>query len=91
MLLAVVWAAGTLNFFIPRLAPKNPIAEKLTQMAGMRGLRHQVLQFAHEPFVSFYGIGFDICLHGLIWAEFLRQKHMGERGVNGIVHPSQGL
>lgn len=37
-LLAVVWAAATLNFFLPQLAPKNPITEKLTQLAETSGV-----------------------------------------------------
>ncbi|MBV8578685.1 MAG: hypothetical protein JOZ58_27085, partial [Acetobacteraceae bacterium] len=29
MLVAVVWLAGTLDFFIPKLAPGNPIEDKM--------------------------------------------------------------
>ena len=29
MFVAVIWVASTLNFFVPRLAPGNPIEEKM--------------------------------------------------------------
>ncbi len=29
LLILVVWVAGTINFFVPRLAPRNPIEDKL--------------------------------------------------------------
>lgn len=38
MLLAVIWAAATLNFFLPQLAPKNPITEKLTVLSETSGI-----------------------------------------------------
>lgn len=41
MLLAVIWAAATLNFFLPQLAPKNPITEKLTVLAETSGVSGQ--------------------------------------------------
>ncbi len=56
MLLAVVWAAGTLNFFIPRLAPKNPIAEKLTQMAGTSGVDPTKIQEMSDAFNAKFGL-----------------------------------
>jgi peptide/nickel transport system permease protein len=56
MVLAVVWAAGTLNFFIPRMAPKNPIAEKLTQMAGTSGVDPTKIQEMSEAFGAKFGL-----------------------------------
>jgi len=37
MLLAVVVAAATLNFVLPKLAPKNPVETKLLEMAAQGG------------------------------------------------------
>jgi len=37
MFVAVIWAASTLNFFVPRLAPRNPIEEKLLAQQEMGG------------------------------------------------------
>jgi peptide/nickel transport system permease protein len=38
MFVAVVWVASTLNFFVPRLAPGNPIENKmLAQVDGRAG------------------------------------------------------
>ncbi len=56
MVLAVVWAAGTLNFFIPRIAPKNPIAEKLTQMAGTSGVDPTKIQEMTAAFNARFGL-----------------------------------
>lgn len=56
MVLAVVWAAGTLNFFIPRIAPKNPIAEKLTQMAGTSGVDPAKIAEMAQAFNARFGL-----------------------------------
>jgi peptide/nickel transport system permease protein len=52
----VIWAAGTLNFFIPRIAPKNPIAEKLTQLAGTSGVDPAKIQEMSEAFSAKFGL-----------------------------------
>jgi peptide/nickel transport system permease protein len=36
-LLVVVWAAASVNFLIPRMADRNPIVERLSQMASQGG------------------------------------------------------
>lgn len=56
MVVAVVWAAATLNFFIPRIAPKNPIAEKLTQLAGTSGVDPTKIQEMSEAFGARFGL-----------------------------------
>jgi peptide/nickel transport system permease protein len=66
MVLAVIWAASTLNFFIPRIAPKNPIAEKLTQMAGTSGVDPTRIQEMTEAFNARFG------LDQPLWRQYLR-------------------
>jgi len=56
MVVAVVWAAATLNFFIPRIAPKNPIAEKLTQLAGTSGVDPTKIQEMSQAFGARFGL-----------------------------------
>jgi peptide/nickel transport system permease protein len=56
MVATVIWAAGTLNFFIPRIAPKNPIAEKLTQLAGTSGVDPSKIQEMSEAFSAKFGL-----------------------------------
>lgn len=56
MVVAVVWAAATLNFFIPRIAPKNPIAEKLTQLAGTSGVDPTKIQELSQAFGARFGL-----------------------------------
>ncbi len=65
MLAAVVWAAGTLNFFIPHIAPKNPIAEKLTQMAGTSGVDPSRIQEMSQAFSARFG------LDRPLWVQYL--------------------
>jgi peptide/nickel transport system permease protein len=65
MVAAVVWAAGTLNFIIPRIAPKNPIAEKLTQLAGTSGIDPSKIQEMSEAFSEKFG------LNRPLWEQYL--------------------
>jgi peptide/nickel transport system permease protein len=53
---AVVWAAATINFFIPKIAPKNPIAEKLTQLAGTSGVDPSKIQEMADAFSAKFGL-----------------------------------
>jgi peptide/nickel transport system permease protein len=38
LFVVVVWAAATFNFIVPRLSPRDPVAEKLTQLAAITQL-----------------------------------------------------
>jgi peptide/nickel transport system permease protein len=69
MVLAVVWAAGTINFFIPRIAPKNPIAEKLTQMAGTSGVDPGKIAEMAQAFSVKFG------LDRPLWEQYLKYLH----------------
>jgi peptide/nickel transport system permease protein len=69
MVLAVVWAAGTINFFIPRIAPKNPIAEKLTQMAGTSGIDPTKIKEMADAFNAKFG------LDQPLWTQYLKYLH----------------
>ena len=40
LMLAVVWAAASLNFFLPRLSGQDPVREKLMQQAASSGYVH---------------------------------------------------
>jgi peptide/nickel transport system permease protein len=69
LVLAVVWAAGTINFFIPRIAPKNPIAEKLTQMAGTSGVDPSKIKEMADAFNVKFG------LDQPLWVQYLKYLH----------------
>jgi peptide/nickel transport system permease protein len=64
--LAVLWGAATLNFFIPRLAPGNPVRDQLTQMASQGGY----LQQGIEEMVRSYDQQFG--LDQPLWLQYLR-------------------
>lgn len=67
---AVVWAAATINFFIPKIAPKNPIAEKLTQLAGTSGVDPSKIQEMADAFSAKFG------LDRPLWQQYL--SYMGD-------------
>lgn len=56
MLLTVVWAAATLNFLLPQLSPKNPIAEKLTALAATSGVDPSQIKVLTEAFNAKFGL-----------------------------------
>ncbi len=62
---AVLWGAATLNFFIPRLAPGNPVRDQLTQMASQGGY----LQVGIEEMVKSYDQQFG--LDQPLWSQYL--------------------
>jgi len=64
--LAVLWGAATLNFFIPRLAPGNPVRDQLTQMANQGGY----LQAGIEDMVKSYDQQFG--LDQPLWIQYFR-------------------
>ncbi|HLZ26591.1 MAG TPA: ABC transporter permease [Chloroflexota bacterium] len=63
---AVLWGAATLNFFIPRLAPGNPVRDQLQQMASQGG----ALQLGIEDMVRSYDQQFG--LDQPLWLQYLR-------------------
>jgi len=63
---AVLWGAATLNFFIPRLAPGNPVRDQLTQMASQGGY----LQVGIEEMVKSYDQQFG--LDQPLWLQYVR-------------------
>lgn len=54
--IAVIWAAASLNFFLPQLAPKNPITEKLTQLAETSGMGGDRIAELTEAFNVRFGL-----------------------------------
>jgi len=66
LLLAVLWTAATLNFFVPRLTPRNPIRERIVQMATTGGYLEQGI----EKMVKVYEAKFG--LDQPLWKQYLR-------------------
>jgi len=64
LLVLVVWLAATVNFIIPRLAERNPVAERLAQMAAQGGSLSGI-----EEMVRFYEARFG--LDRPIWRQYL--------------------
>lgn len=64
-LLLVVWAAATVNFFIPRMVDRNPIAERLSQAAAQGGGSVVGL----DDMVKFYEARFG--LDQPLWRQYL--------------------
>ena len=43
-LVGVIWTAATLNWLLPHLAPRDPVAELITQQVAMQGLTADALE-----------------------------------------------
>ena len=57
LLLVVVWAAATVNFFIPRMATgRDPIREKLGQLAASGGLRQEGVEEMVKAYEAKFGL-----------------------------------
>ena len=52
----IVWLAATLNFFLPRIAGDNPVAQKVMQMAALGGNLHAGMQDMVKEYQSKFGI-----------------------------------
>ena len=57
LFLLVVWAAATVNFFIPRLGTgRDPIREKLGQLAASGGLRQEGVEAMVKAYQAKFGL-----------------------------------
>lgn len=54
--LIVFWAAATINFFLPRLSPINPIREKLMSQAMMGGYLQNDMQAMAAAYEAKFGL-----------------------------------
>ena len=71
LLFLIIWAAATLNFFLPKLAPgRNPIREKLAQEATRGGLMQQGMEEMIKAYESKFG------LDKPLWEQYL--LYMGD-------------
>src|SRR5215218_1489403 len=66
LLLMIVWTAATLNFFIPKITPRNPLREKLMEQASRSGY----IPPGFEQMVQAYEVKFG--LDQPLWRQYLR-------------------
>jgi peptide/nickel transport system permease protein len=64
--LIIVWVAATVNFIIPRLAPANPIREKLLQAVSFGGAGKTDMQALVATYEEKFG------LNQPLWRQYLR-------------------
>lgn len=62
----VVWGAATLNFFLPRLAPGDPIRERLFRMSTQGGYTQQGIEEMVKAYQAEFG------LDQPLWLQYLR-------------------
>lgn len=66
MLFLIIWAAATLNFFLPKLAPdRNPIREKMIQEATRGGYIQQGMEEMIKAYEAKFG------LDKPVWQQYL--------------------
>ncbi|MBV8719800.1 MAG: ABC transporter permease [Chloroflexi bacterium] len=63
---AVLWGAATLNFFIPRLAPGDPVRSQLVQMASQGGYLQQGIEAMVQSYDQQFG------LDQPLWLQYVR-------------------
>ncbi|MBQ42302.1 MAG: ABC transporter permease, partial [Gemmatimonadetes bacterium] len=68
--LIVVWAGATINFFLPRLAPVNPIRERLLQAVSFGGAGKTDMEAVVRTYEARFG------LDQPLWKQYLR--YMGD-------------
>jgi peptide/nickel transport system permease protein len=68
--LIVVWAGATINFFMPRLAPVNPIRERLLQAVSFGGAGKTDMEAVVAAYEARFG------LDQPLWKQYLR--YMGD-------------
>ena len=56
LFVAVVWAAATLNFFLPRISGQDPVREKLMQQAASSGYVHTGINEMVEEYQRQFGL-----------------------------------
>src|SRR5688572_3604851 len=54
--LLIVWLAGTVNFFLPRINSQNPILEKLMQQALISGYIQAGIQEMADEYAQKFGL-----------------------------------
>src|SRR5438552_894063 len=52
----VVWAAASFNFIVPRLSPRDPVAEKLSQLAATSGVQQNEIVAMVAAYKARFGL-----------------------------------
>ena len=65
LMLLIIWSGATLNFFIPKMTPRNPLREKLLQEASRGGY----IPPGFEEMVQAYEAKFG--LDRSVWQQYL--------------------
>ena len=68
--IVIVWAGATINFFMPRLAPVNPIRERLLQAVSFGGAGKTDMEAVVAAYEERFG------LDQPLWKQYLR--YMGD-------------
>src|SRR5687767_11112594 len=68
--LIIVWVAATINFIIPRLAPANPIREKLLQAVSFGGAGKTDMERLVQTYEEKFG------LNQPLWKQYI--SYMGD-------------
>jgi peptide/nickel transport system permease protein len=66
LLLLIIWTAATVNFFVPKLTPRNPLREKLLQEASRSGY----IPPGFNEMVAAYEVKFG--LDQPLWLQYMR-------------------
>lgn len=65
-LFAVMWTAASINFILPHLSPKDPVAEQVTQKIALMGESSVAAQEMIDSLKKLYGLDLPL------WQQYLR-------------------
>lgn len=74
----VLWGAATLNFFLPRLAPGNPIRERLMSALTQGGLQQEGLEQMVQAYNEQFGLNQPLWLQYLQYLSNLPRFNLGQ-------------
>lgn len=77
LLVLIVWSAATLNFFIPKLTPRNPLREKLLQDAARSGYVPPGFEDMVEGYMEKFGLNQPLWKQYFIYLGDLMRGDLG--------------
>jgi peptide/nickel transport system permease protein len=77
LFVAVVWAAATLNFFLPRISGQDPVREKLMQQAASSGYVHTGINEMVEQYQREFGLDQPLWRQYLTYLESVARFDFG--------------
>src|SRR5919201_1812209 len=83
-LVFVIWAAATITFFIPRLSNKNPVRERLAQLATTGGFSSADIEIMVKSYNEKFGLDKPLMQQ---YFDYIGSLARGDLGVSLFKYP----